>query len=61
MMRKSFPAAIYLLKVNNRNDTARREICLKLIIKTPDRRHWRRSGDLIVNFEYIPHLAPVFF
>ena len=50
MMRKSFPAPIYLLKVNNRNDSARLEICLKLIIKTPDRRHWRRSGDFIVNF-----------
>ena len=32
------PAGIYLLKVNNRNTRARREICSKLTIKTPERR-----------------------
>ena len=32
----SNPAGIYLLKVNNRNTETRCEICLKLIIKTPD-------------------------
>ena len=29
------------------------EICSKLAIKTPERRHWRLSGVLIVNFEHI--------
>ena len=37
------PANIYLFKVNNRNITKRCEICSKLTIKTPTRRHWRRS------------------
>ena len=37
---KSFnPAGIYLFKVNNRNTRTRCEICSKLIIKTPERRH----------------------
>ena len=31
------------------------EICAKLI-KTPKRRHWRRSGVFIVNFEHILHI-----
>ena len=33
------------------------EICLKLAIKTPELRHWRHSGDYIVNFEQISHTA----
>ena len=33
-------AGIYLLKVNNRNTRTRCEICSKLTIKTPERRHW---------------------
>ena len=38
------------------------EICSKLIIKTSERRHWRRSGVFIVNFEHISHfLVFVFF
>ena len=32
------PANIYLLKVNNRNTSKRCEICLKLTVKTPERR-----------------------
>ena len=35
----AFPAGIYLLKVNNRNTRTRCEICSKLTIKTPERRH----------------------
>ena len=35
----------------------RYEICSKLTIKTPKRRHWRRFGVFIVNFEYISHLC----
>ena len=42
-----------MLKVNNRNTRARCEICSKLTIKTPKRRHWRRSGVFIVNFEHV--------
>ena len=33
--RRTFPANIYLLKVNNRNTRKRCEICSKLTIKTP--------------------------
>ena len=36
------------------------EICSKLIIKTPERRQWRRSDVFIVNFENISHLLLVF-
>ena len=54
------PAGIYLLKVNNRNTRTRCEICPKLTIKTPERRHWRHSGVFIVNSEHISHLVLVF-
>ena len=37
------PTKIYLIKVNNRNTNKRCEICSKLTIKTPKRRHWCRS------------------
>ena len=36
------------------------EICSTLIIKTPERRQWRRSDVFIVNFENISHLLLVF-
>ena len=39
-----YPAGIYLLKVNNRNNRTRCEICSKLTIKIPERRQWCRSG-----------------
>ena len=35
-------------------------MCSKLTIKTLERRHWRRSGVFIVNFEHTSHLAAVF-
>ena len=54
------PAGIYLVKVNKRNTRTRCEICLKLTIKIPERRHWRRSGIFIVNSEHISHLVLVF-
>ena len=41
------PAGNDMLKVNNSNTRARYEICLKLTIKTPERRHWRRFGVFI--------------
>ena len=54
------PAGNYMFKVNYRNTRTRCEICSRLIIKTPERRQWRRSGVLIVNFEHISHLVLVF-
>ena len=33
------------------------EICSKLTIEPPKRRHWRRFADFIVNFEHISHLC----
>ena len=38
-----------------------REICLKLTIKTPERRHWRRSCVFIVNFDYISNIVLMFY
>ena len=46
---KTIPARIYLLTVINRNNRTRCEICSKLTIKTPERRH----GISIVNFEQV--------
>ena len=53
------PAGIYLLKFNNGNTTTMCEICSKLI-KTPGRRHCRRCGVFIVNFEHISYRGLVF-
>ena len=52
--KKPISANIYLRKVNNRNTGKRREICSKLTIKTPERRHWCRFGVFLVNSELIP-------
>ena len=59
MVKKKLTAqlSIYMLKVNNRNTRTRCEICSELTIKTPEQRHWHRSGVFIVNFEYISHLV----
>ena len=54
------PAGNYMFKVNDRNTKTRCEICSKLTIKIPERRHWRRSVIFIINFEYISHLVLVF-
>ena len=43
-----FPGSMYLLKVNNRNTRTRCEICPKLTLNTPKRRHWRCSSVFIV-------------
>ena len=56
----SSPAGSYMFKVNIRNTRTRCEICLKLTIKTPERRQWSRSSVFIVNFECISYLVPVF-
>ena len=55
-----FPAGNYMFKINDRNTRTRCKICSKLTIKTQERRHWRRSGVFIVNFEHISHLVLVF-
>ena len=55
-----YPAGNYIFKVNNRNTKTKCEICSKLTIKIPERRHWRRSGIFIVNFEHISYLVLVF-
>ena len=47
------PTNIYLLKVNNRNSSKRCDICSKLTIKIPERRHLHCSGVFIVNFKQI--------
>ena len=33
---------------------------LKVIIKTPKQRQWRRAGAFVVNFEHILHIFLVF-
>ena len=52
----SIPENLYLFKVNKRITRKKWEICLKLTINTPERRHWCWSGVFIVNFELIPQL-----
>ena len=55
-----FPINICLFQFINKNTRRRREICPKLTIKTPERPHWRRSGNFtpfssvsIVEFEHV--------
>ena len=55
-----YPADIHLFIFNNKNSTRRCEICLKLTIKTPERRYWLRSGVYIATFEHISYPFPVF-
>ena len=57
---KSYPASMYLFKVNNRNTRKMCEICAKLTMKTPERLQNCRSGVFIVNFEHISHLFLLF-
>ena len=54
------PAGNYMFNVNDRNTRTRCEICSKLTTKTPERRHWHRSGVFIGSFEHISHLVLVF-
>ena len=56
VLRRNDPSNVYLLKVDNRNTSKRCEICSKFTTKTPERRHWRRPGIFIVNFEDISQL-----
>ena len=43
----SFSVNIYLFKVSNRKTGKRCGLCSELTIKTPEGRHWRRSGVFI--------------
>ena len=52
---------MYLFKVNNRTTRKKCEIWSILTVMTPERRHWFRSGVLIVNFERISKLFLMFF
>ena len=54
------PSNINLFKVNNINTSKRCEIFSKLTIKTPERRHWRGSGLVSINFEHILHIFLAF-
>ena len=58
----SIPACNYMFKVINKNARTRREICSKFkdTRTTQERRHWRRPGVFIVNFEHISLLVLVF-
>ena len=57
---QNFIANFYLFKVNNKDTRETCKTCSKLTLKTPERRHWNRSGVFIVNFEHISHLFLVF-
>ena len=61
---RTTPAGIYLLQLieflDTRDTRTRCGICSKLIIKTPEQRHCRRSGFFTVNFEHISPLVLVF-
>ena len=59
-MQSYHPVGIYLLKVNNRNTATRCELFSKLTIKTPERRHWRRTGIFIVDLKNNLHLVLLF-
>ena len=48
-----------MFNVISRNTRKKKEICLKLRIKTPKRRQQRRAGVFILNFEHISDPAIV--
>ena len=52
---RCFRENINLFKVSNSNTRKRCEICLKLRIKIPEKRQWRRSGVYIVNVKHKSH------
>ena len=59
----SVSASNYVLKVNNRNNWKKCEICPKIALALiiPERRHWRPpSGDFIVNLKNISYLFLTF-
>ena len=52
-------AGTYPLKFNNRNTSARCEICPKLTIKTLERRQWHRSVVNIATTCSAPYSTPI--
>ena len=56
---RSIPTGNYMFKISNRNTRTRFEICSDLTIKTPEWRHWRRSGVFILKIEHISQLILV--
>ena len=56
----AFPANIYLSEINHVNNKSICNICSKLTIKTPEWRHWRRSGIFIVISQNVSHMVLVF-
>ena len=48
------PAGNYMFQVNNRNIRTRCEICSKLKINIPERRHWRHISHLVLMFLLLP-------
>ena len=54
------PAGIYLFKVSNKNTIIMCEFISKSTIMTPERRQWRRSGVITINFKQFSHIATVF-
>ena len=54
---KKTQTAITCSKLTIETLEQRCEICSKLTKKPPKRRHWRRFGSFIVNFEHISHLC----
>ena len=64
MFKNTFPnpGSIYLFKVNSRNIRKRSDICSKLPMKIPKRRHWGRSGVFIISyFKTFPKFSIVDF
>ena len=59
-IRKYLTNVIYLFKFNNVSTGIMCKICSKLTTKSTERRHWRCSGNFIVNFEQISHIGFVF-
>ena len=53
------PVGNYMFKVNNRNAITRCESCSKLLINTPERRHWRRFGVFILNSSHFTSCSRV--
>ena len=60
LLQKASQPAFTYSKLTIETLEQRCEIYSKLTIEIPERRHWRRSGIFIVNFEHISHLVLVF-
>ena len=54
-----FPAGIYFFKVGNGNTRTMWNLFKVNNKDTPDRRHWRRSGVFVVNFEQTSNCSGV--